>query len=521
MTVKGSSGRRIIFLAAGLLLTGSSVQWTQGAPTEVFINEFHYDNLGTDVGEAIEIAGPAGTDLTGWSLVLYNGATQLLYTTTLLTGTIPDQQNGYGTVYVTYVTNGVQNGSPDGFALIDPLNNVVQFLSYEGVFTALDGPAVGMTSDDIGVVEPNDTPIGSSLQLAGIGKLYEDFAWMPPNLETLGAVNKGQHFGSIEVFINEFHYDNLGTDVGEAIEIAGPAGTDLTGWSLVLYNGATQLLYTTTLLTGTIPDQQNGYGTVYVTYATNGVQNGSPDGFALIDPLNNVVQFLSYEGAFTALDGPAVGMISDDIGVVEPNDTPIGSSLQLVGVGRTYGDFTWVGPIPNTFGNINDGQLFIGLETSFNLVAGGGNPTSAMDVGDIQVWNDVSGLYVRFLSDEPWCLMETHLHVSASLEGIPQKNGNPIPGRFEDKDPHDCVTDVTYQLEPGWPAGTELYIAAHAEVQRLIGSEGASLDGPADALLDPVPIFVYESAWGEGEDFPGKNWAMYLNYTVATSSQED
>ena len=34
---------------------------------------------------------------------------------------------------------------------------------------------------------------------------------------------------SPSVFINEVHYDNDGTDTGEAIEIAGPAGTDLSG----------------------------------------------------------------------------------------------------------------------------------------------------------------------------------------------------------------------------------------------------------------------------------------------------
>ena len=39
---------------------------------------------------------------------------------------------------------------------------------------------------------------------------------------------------AISVFINEIHYDNTGTDANEAIEIAGPAGTDLTGWSIVL-----------------------------------------------------------------------------------------------------------------------------------------------------------------------------------------------------------------------------------------------------------------------------------------------
>ena len=42
-------------------------------PGPVFINEIHYDNDGTDVGEFIEIAGPAGTSLSGWKIVLYNG----------------------------------------------------------------------------------------------------------------------------------------------------------------------------------------------------------------------------------------------------------------------------------------------------------------------------------------------------------------------------------------------------------------------------------------------------------------
>ena len=41
--------------------------------SNVFINEIHYDNAGTDSGEFVEIAGLAGTDVTGWSIVLYNG----------------------------------------------------------------------------------------------------------------------------------------------------------------------------------------------------------------------------------------------------------------------------------------------------------------------------------------------------------------------------------------------------------------------------------------------------------------
>ncbi|MGB7440639.1 MAG: hypothetical protein WA919_06195, partial [Coleofasciculaceae cyanobacterium] len=107
--------------------------------TSVFINEIHYDNDGIDTGEAIEIAGPAGTDLTGWTLVLYNGTNSRRspYNTRSLDGlTISDQGGGFGTIVLEYPSNGIQNGSPDGIALVDNNNSVIQFLSYEGSFTA-------------------------------------------------------------------------------------------------------------------------------------------------------------------------------------------------------------------------------------------------------------------------------------------------------------------------------------------------------------------------------------------------
>jgi len=166
------------------------------------------------------------------------------------------------------------------------------------------------------------------------------------------------------VFINEFHYDNDGTDTGEAIEILGPAGTDLTGWSIVRYNGNGGAVYTTPAanetLSGTIPDQGNGFGTVVITYPPSGIQIGSQDDIALVDNNNNVIQFLSYEGAFTAVGGPADGLTSTDIGVAETRDTPVGSSLQLVGTGTTYEDFTWQTPADDSFGFVNSGQSFTG-----------------------------------------------------------------------------------------------------------------------------------------------------------------
>jgi predicted extracellular nuclease len=164
--------------------------------------------------------------------------------------------------------------------------------------------------------------------------------------------------GSPAVFINEIHYDNTGTDTGEAIEVAGLAGIDLAGWSIVLYNGNGGAPYDTTALSGVIPNQQNGFGTLYFSYPTNGIQNGAPDGLALVDTGGAVVQFLSYEGSFTAVGGPADGMTSTDIGVSERSSTAVGDSLQLTGTGTAYGDFTWTGPISNTFGQVNTGQTF-------------------------------------------------------------------------------------------------------------------------------------------------------------------
>ncbi|MDY7078053.1 MAG: hypothetical protein SXV54_14145 [Chloroflexota bacterium] len=166
----------IVSLLASFFLGFASPRVSaQGPTTDVFVNEIHYDNDGADQDEAIEVAGPAGTDVTGWSLVLYNGNGGATYGTIDLNGVIPDQQDGYGTLSFPHA--GIQNGAPDGIALVDSSAAVVQFLSYEGSFTATDGPAAGMTSTDIGVAEGSSTPVGHSLQLEGTGSIYEDFAW--------------------------------------------------------------------------------------------------------------------------------------------------------------------------------------------------------------------------------------------------------------------------------------------------------------------------------------------------------
>ena len=168
-------------------------------PANVFINEIHYDNLGADAGEFIEIAGPAGTDLTGLSIALYNGNGGAMYDNDALAGALGDQQNGFGTASISYPSNGIQNGSPDGIALVHTEGTtitVLQFLSYEGTFTAVGGPAGGLASTNISASQ-TEAAAGTSIGLQGSGSTYADFTWATLNPSTQNAPNTGQTFGTV------------------------------------------------------------------------------------------------------------------------------------------------------------------------------------------------------------------------------------------------------------------------------------------------------------------------------------
>ncbi len=164
------------------------------------------------------------------------------------------------------------------------------------------------------------------------------------------------------VFINEILYDITGVDAGEFIEVAAPAGTNMANYSIVLYNGSGGAVYDTDALSGTTTDQQGGYGFISIAYPANGIQNGSPDGIALINTsTNTLVQFLCYEGTFAGVGGLANGVTCTDIGVSQPGTNAAGTSLQLQGTGTTYGNFTWnATSIANTQNVVNTGQTFTG-----------------------------------------------------------------------------------------------------------------------------------------------------------------
>ncbi len=178
-----------VLAAAGLFVCANAT-----AQTSVFVNELHYDNVGTDQNETVEVAAPAGTNLTGWSIVLYNGSGGVTYATLPLSGSMPGNCGSHGVMSVAAL--GLQNGAPDGLALVDNAGSVVQFLSYEGSFVASNGPAMGMTSMDIGVSESESTAATASLALTGTGTFYESFAWGTAATATFGGCNAGQSFAA-------------------------------------------------------------------------------------------------------------------------------------------------------------------------------------------------------------------------------------------------------------------------------------------------------------------------------------
>lgn len=175
-------------LCACLLLSGTTI--SQGA-LNAWINEFHYDNNSSDVGEFVEVVAPSSvSDLANVVLTLYNGSGGAAYAThNLSTFTAGTTVEGFTTY--SKAISGIQNGNPDGFAL-SYTTGLIQFLSYGGTFIGSGGVAAGVLSVDIGVAEPGNQAAGGSLGLTGTGSSYLNFTWTAFNDDTPGNVNLGQ-----------------------------------------------------------------------------------------------------------------------------------------------------------------------------------------------------------------------------------------------------------------------------------------------------------------------------------------
>ncbi len=171
-----------------LVVTDETDGCTIPCPTDPWINEFHYDNTGADAGEFVEVAGPAGIDLSNYTIYTYDGSDRMVHQVRALSGIIDNESNGFGAV-VEYIAN-LQN-STEGIALVRNPNTVIEFLSYEGSFLALDGPAQGLTSTDVGIAEPTTQATNESLSRIGTGNIGSEFTFAD-QLATPGTLNGNQ-----------------------------------------------------------------------------------------------------------------------------------------------------------------------------------------------------------------------------------------------------------------------------------------------------------------------------------------
>lgn len=263
--------KRIYLLIASAFVLNSM----QG---QVYLSEIHYDNSGTDANERIEVFGPAGTDLTGWTVVLYNGTGGASYNSSNLAGTIPSNCTisgvNYGVVVVNYPVDGIQNGLSDGIALVNSAGTVVEFLSYEGTITAMNGPAHGMTSTDIGAVENGSGTSAGSIQRNSTGNSWTTDG----NGNTFGSCNTGfivlpVKFGNVQA-----------TQQGSSVKIDW---TNLTELDVVNY---------------TIERSANGQPFVALSTVAARINNGSRADYSFFDaaPVNGVnlyrIQSLEVDG---------------------------------------------------------------------------------------------------------------------------------------------------------------------------------------------------------------------------------
>ncbi len=146
------SGTSMLTATFGASTSSANITVSTGA-NHLVINEVDYDNIGSDTAEYIEIYNPSAQTVSLANKVLYlvNGSDSTVYTTVDLSGAVSLPPLTYLVVAGAGVTvpasakkidpgwtsNAVQNGAPDGIALVDTSAlTVIDALSYEGSITA-------------------------------------------------------------------------------------------------------------------------------------------------------------------------------------------------------------------------------------------------------------------------------------------------------------------------------------------------------------------------------------------------
>lgn len=134
-----------------------------------------------------------------------------------------------------------------------------------------------------------------------------------------------------------------------------------------------------------------------------------------------------------------------------------------------------------------------------------------IDAGTVTIKNNSDTLCIQTTTSGNWLMTGLSVELALDPAAIPNKNGNPIPGHFTYKYTFDPAED-SYQVcislaDHGYQPGQVVYVAVHTDLSEF----------REDIVVQT------QTGWGDGDPFPGNNWATYIAYTIqecGTSSSE-
>jgi hypothetical protein len=198
-----------------LLILSSAILLSQNE-YEVYINEIRANDDGADDREFIELIGPAGTDISGFQIIHYNGTESLdggLWSHTIGTFTLPDDgiTDASGKALGFYVLGcgnnsidacdevvpGVLQNGEDGLILYDASSNILDAVAWQGAGDmATDDPGTVTTSppasaDNYLHITMDDDAGDRSLQAPNNVFNDDGSGWIVDSA-TVGSINRSQ-----------------------------------------------------------------------------------------------------------------------------------------------------------------------------------------------------------------------------------------------------------------------------------------------------------------------------------------
>lgn len=167
------------------------------------------------------------------------------------------------------------------------------------------------------------------------------------------------------IFINELHYQNSVVAQDQGVEIAGPAGMDLSNYGIIIYSMSNSFNPVFNLLKryplfGEIDNEGSGMGAVWFPIPDMPVTKG---GIALVNRVTKEeVKFMAY-GGYEGIINPYIPtglppVLPEFSQLGETSADPAGYSIQRIGSGDCPLDYSW-SKVPDSRGILNAGQLIL------------------------------------------------------------------------------------------------------------------------------------------------------------------